>query len=87
MSLLNVFLTCVCTHICWSRGFKGAFQKAGPELGQGLVQVESRAPVVLSQVGVQDSIETSVLGVQRAERRQHLLEGVLRTTVQLSEIG
>lgn len=87
MSLLKLFSTCVCTHICGSRGFKSAFQEAGPELGQGLVQVESRAPVVLSQVCVQASIETSVLGVQRAERRQHLLEGVLRTTVQLSEIG
>lgn len=44
------------THVCRGGGFKGALRQAGPELRQGLVQVESRAPVVTSQVGVEISI-------------------------------
>lgn len=78
---------CVFTHLGGSGSFKGALQEVGPEVRQGLVQVESGAPVVLSQVGVEISIETSVLGVQGAERRERLLEGALRTSVQFSEIG
>lgn len=74
------------TDIDGSGEFKGALQEAGPELRQGLVQVESRSPVVLPQVGVQTSIETSVLGVESAKWRQHLLEGALRATVQLSKV-
>lgn len=77
---------CVFTHFCGSGDFKGTLQEAGPELRQGLVQVESGAPVVLPQVGVEISVETSILGVQGAERRQRLLEGALRATVQLGEI-
>jgi len=75
------------THFCGSGAFKGALQEAGPELGQGLVQVEGRAPVVLPQVGVEVAVETSVLGVQRAEGRQHLLQGALRADVQIGEVG
>lgn len=76
----------VFTHICGCRGFECALQKAGPELGQVLVQVESRAPIVLTQVCVEIPVQTAVLGVQRAKRRQHLLQGALGATVQLSEI-
>lgn len=80
-------LACVFTHIGGSRGLKGALKEAGPELGQGLIQVEGGAPVVLSQVSVEAFIKTSVLGVQGPQWRQRLLEGALRTTVQLCEIG
>ena len=83
----NVFYFHFFTHICRSRDFKGALQELGPELSEGLVQVESGAPVVLSQVGVEICVETRVLGVQGAEWRQHLLQGALRAAVQLSEVG
>lgn len=85
------FLGCVrslvFTHISGSRGFERSLQKPGPELGQVLVEVESRAPIVLTQVRVEIPVQAGVLGVQGAERRQHLLQGALRTTVQLGEIG
>lgn len=75
------------THVCRGGGFEGALQQAGPELGQGLVQVESGAAVVPSQVGVEVSIETGVLGVQGPEGGQRLLQGTLRLAVQVGEVG
>lgn len=84
---ITLHIICVPTHICGGGGFERALQEAGPELGQGLVQVESGAAVVLTQVGVEVGIQTGVLRVERAERGQRLLEGALGMTVQLSEVG
>lgn len=74
------------THVCRRGAFEDALQQAGPEFRQRLVQVESRAPVVLSQVRVEISIESGVLGVQVAEGGQRLLEGAFGATVQLSKV-
>lgn len=83
----NAFQLCFLTHVWGSRGLEGALQEAGPEVRQGLIQVEGGAPVVLSQVSEEDPEETRVLRVQGAQRRQHLLEGAFGAAVQLGEVG
>lgn len=85
--VLLQWVSCSRTHIRGRGALKGALQEVGPELRQGLVQVEGGAPVVLSQVGVEVPVEPGVLGVQGAQGRQRLLEGALGTTVQFGEIG
>lgn len=59
----------------------------GPEFRQGLIQIESRAPVVLPQVRVETSKEPSVLRVQRSEGGQGVLEGALGVTMELGEVS
>ena len=65
------------SHICGRGALEGALEEVGPEFRQGLVQVESGAPVVLPQVGVEVPVEAGVLRVQGAEGGQRLLEGAL----------